>query len=230
MDPASRLILCELILPHLQAALQLHTKISFMDGRLDRLARILDTVHQGVVLVDSCGRVLEINDAARVMLEQADGLYMRDHELHTMLPREDAALYRLINKLCKTARGEGITHGRCFPVLRPSGKLPFELLTSPAPEQSNINNKHDYAVVIFIHDPDTTSESMEELIRHRYKLTASETKVTLMLVQGYASKEIADALKISRETLKSHLKHIFKKTGTHRQSELISVVMRSFPS
>ena len=51
-----------------------------------------------------------------------------------------------------------------------------------------------------------------------------------MLVQGYAGKEIAAALKISRETLKSHLKHIFKKTNTHRQSELISVVMGGFPS
>ena len=230
LDPASRLRFCELILPHLQTALQLHTKISHIDARLDRLSRVVDTVLQGVVLLDISGQVLEINDAARVMLERADGLHLRNHELHTMLPGEDTALYRLINGICKTIQGEAITHGRSFPVLRPSGKRPFELLIAPAYEQTNINSKRDNAIVIFIHDPDATSESREKLIRHRYNLTVSETKVTIMLVQGYTGKEIADAMKISRETLKSHLKHIFKKTNTHRQSELISVVMRSFPS
>lgn len=229
LDPSSRLRFCKLILPHLQTALQLHTKISLLDTKLDRLSRIVDTIHQGVVLLDLSGRILEINDTAREILGRMDGLHIRNHALHTMLPGEDAALARLINGVCKTAHGEDITHGRSFPVLRPSGKHPFELLIAPAYEQTNIDNKHDNAVVIFINDPDAAGESKAELIQHRYNLTESETQVTLMLIQGYTSKEIANAVRISRETLKSHLKHIFKKTNTHRQNELISMVMRSFP-
>ncbi|TVT50117.1 MAG: hypothetical protein FHK82_16505, partial [Sedimenticola thiotaurini] len=77
------------------------------------------------------------------------------------------------------------------------------------------------------HDPEHTSKSLGDSIQQRYRLTKTETNITLYLIQGRETKEITELLDIQRETLKTHLKNIFKKTNTHRQSELISVILRA---
>ncbi|MDF1529668.1 MAG: LuxR C-terminal-related transcriptional regulator, partial [Sedimenticola sp.] len=104
---------------------------------------------------------------------------------------------------------------------------PFELLITPVYEQTDIKSCHDSATAIFIHDPEHANDSLGNLIQQRYQLTKAETAITLFLIQGRETKEIIELLDIQRETLKTHLKNIFQKTHTHRQAELISVILRT---
>lgn len=53
-------------------------------------------------------------------------------------------------------------------------------------------------------------------------LTPGEQKIVALLAQGLSNKQIALQLSISPETVKKHMKNIFRKTGTHSRSELIS--------
>jgi len=55
--------------------------------------------------------------------------------------------------------------------------------------------------------------------------------VARSLLSGKTLQETARDLKLSRETVKSHLDAVFVKTGTHRQSDLVvrlsSLLIRS---
>ncbi|MCW8848144.1 MAG: LuxR C-terminal-related transcriptional regulator, partial [Sedimenticola sp.] len=226
-NPENALAICRLMLPHIQTALQLHTKIGQMKSRLDHLIGVLDTISEGVILLDKSGHIIEVNATARHIIEAQDGLQISQNTLQTMLARESNALTALTHEVAKTALGKAITPGRSFHVLRPSGKRPIELLITPVYEQLDIQQTHDSIVAIFIHDPEHTSKSLGDSIQQRYRLTKTETNITLYLIQGRETKEITELLDIQRETLKTHLKNIFKKTNTHRQSELISVILRA---
>lgn len=54
-----------------------------------------------------------------------------------------------------------------------------------------------------------------------YGLTAREAEISLLISQGMQYKYIADQLFISLDTVKSHVKNIFKKVGVNDKTELV---------
>jgi NarL family two-component system response regulator LiaR len=54
------------------------------------------------------------------------------------------------------------------------------------------------------------------------RLTARESDVAALLVQGLSNQEIADALCVSEHTVKSHLKAIFQKTGVSSRLQAVA--------
>lgn len=60
-----------------------------------------------------------------------------------------------------------------------------------------------------------------------YPLSAREQDVLHLLREGYRPRTIAERLQVSPQTVRNHLKAIFKKTGTHSQEELITMSRRS---
>ena len=58
------------------------------------------------------------------------------------------------------------------------------------------------------------------VIQGLFDLTAAETKVAQMIANGDTVEGIATNAKISQETVRSHLKSVFSKTGTSRQASL----------
>lgn len=66
-----------------------------------------------------------------------------------------------------------------------------------------------------------------ETISEAFSLTGAEAKVALMIAAGSSPERIAGELQVSRETVRNQIKAIFRKTGTHRQSELAVLVART---
>ena len=56
------------------------------------------------------------------------------------------------------------------------------------------------------------------------ELTGREAEVMALLAQGRSGPEIQDELSISRNTAKTHVRHIYRKLGVHSQQELIELV------
>ncbi len=59
------------------------------------------------------------------------------------------------------------------------------------------------------------------IIELAYGLTARERQISQLCLRGLATKEIADALRVSQYTVQDHLKAIFDKTGAHSRGELV---------
>jgi DNA-binding CsgD family transcriptional regulator len=63
-------------------------------------------------------------------------------------------------------------------------------------------------------------------LRRRFGLTGSEVRLALALQEGGTLSAVAGRLGVTRETVRSHLRSAFAKTGTHRQRELVALVLR----
>lgn len=61
--------------------------------------------------------------------------------------------------------------------------------------------------------------------KQRYDFTPAEMKLVVELVNGRSIKESARKLGITEGTIRNHLKQVFRKTGTHRQGELIALLL-----
>jgi DNA-binding CsgD family transcriptional regulator len=57
-----------------------------------------------------------------------------------------------------------------------------------------------------------------------FALTPVETRVVAQLTEGYTVQEAAARLKLKVETVRTYLKQVFQKTGTHRQVDLIQLM------
>jgi DNA-binding CsgD family transcriptional regulator len=57
-------------------------------------------------------------------------------------------------------------------------------------------------------------------------LTPSELDVVRLVAQGLPNPDIADALFITRNTVKTHLKHVFGKLGISTRAELAAAAAR----
>jgi DNA-binding CsgD family transcriptional regulator len=66
--------------------------------------------------------------------------------------------------------------------------------------------------------------SPPEAVARRFNLTPSEIRVLFAIVEIGGVPEIAPVFGIAEQTVKSHLHHIFEKTGAKRQADLVKLV------
>ena len=67
------------------------------------------------------------------------------------------------------------------------------------------------------------------LLCELFSFTPAEARVAGKLALGRSLEEIAVELGISLETVRTHAKRALSKSGTDRQGELISLMLRSVP-
>jgi len=61
-----------------------------------------------------------------------------------------------------------------------------------------------------------------DLLARTYDLTRRERQLAALILDGLATKQLADALFISPHTVQDHLKAVFAKTGVRSRGELAS--------
>jgi len=82
------------------------------------------------------------------------------------------------------------------------------------------------AMVLFEHSG-TDHAALREHFFTAHGLTSSERRVAHLLLDGETVNAAAESTDLSLATVRSYLKRIFIKTGTHRQSELVALYYRS---
>lgn len=81
--------------------------------------------------------------------------------------------------------------------------------------------------------PDATAQLLKEFVSladnkaKDYGLSSREMEVLQLLSEGNTNKEIAKALWISEQTVKTHVAHIFDKLGTSDRTETVATALRN---
>lgn len=73
---------------------------------------------------------------------------------------------------------------------------------------------------------DAWTERVSETLRRLYKLTGAEIEIVRSIVGGKIVKQIARDRDRSTETVRTQVRSILAKTGTHSQAELACVALR----
>jgi DNA-binding CsgD family transcriptional regulator len=82
---------------------------------------------------------------------------------------------------------------------------------------------------MFTKDPAEAPLLPGEAFARLYGLTGGELRVMLALAQGLGAKEAAEMLGIGEPTVRTHLQHIFSKTDTPRQADLLRLLHNATP-
>ena len=62
--------------------------------------------------------------------------------------------------------------------------------------------------------------------RADYELTPHETRLLKLLVEGYNYTTAAEALGVSYNTVKFHMRHVYEKLQVHSKSEAVAKALR----
>ena len=68
---------------------------------------------------------------------------------------------------------------------------------------------------------DLKDSSVENILQKTYKLTPAEARVTMMLMKYPELNSTANALNLALSTVRTHLKHIYRKTNTNSKLMLL---------
>ncbi|MFT7528506.1 MAG: DNA-binding CsgD family transcriptional regulator, partial [Arenicella sp.] len=79
----------------------------------------------------------------------------------------------------------------------------------------------------FLMVPDKNNQDyvLNRKLIDKYELTDKQQKVLQGLIHGHTIKEIAEQSFVSENTVKTHLKAIFRKTDTHSQTSVVLLVL-----
>ena len=210
------------LVPHLQQALRTQSLLADLVHRVDDVALAVDGIRHGVMVVGPGAAVVHHNRAAELILSLGDGLSVRTGILRAASPPLDVALQRAVS----SAMGLGDTSTRAADSLnipRADGQNSYVVHVLPYTEASTGGDES--RALVFLIDPQARRVCSAELLRRVYGLTNSEAAVALHIADGQGIKAIADELSLSTATVKTHLQRVFSKTGTHRQAELVRLLL-----
>ena len=83
----------------------------------------------------------------------------------------------------------------------------------------------DAAFLILISDPDVPIQLDPDALRRLYRLTPAEARLCAALADDGTLKSYATAEGVSLETVRSQLKQAMVKTGTHKQAQLVRLLV-----
>lgn len=219
--------LLEFCFPHLKRAVELMVQYNQVQTEKGALISCLDRLTLGVLLADSRGEIVRINQAAREILAEGDGLTVIRRRLVAVDSNQTSQLHEMIGRAARTTLHRSVSPGGTMAVRRPSLLRPLSVLVSPLPVNEYLLVPERPAVAIFIGDPERNVESPESCLSRLYRLTPAESRLASKVMQGVSLREAADQLKVTYETARSQLKSVFLKTETSRQTELIRLLLRS---
>lgn len=212
--------LVEILAPHLRRALLLHEQLVHL-----RMCRgVLDQFPASVWLVDSSGRVQDMNDSAKQVVMAMDGLSVVTGRIRAAARRDQADLLAAISSIGRPRR-DGFCSPTCaVAVSRPSGKPRYVLLALGSTATSAFPPAASGLVWLFASNPDRAGDAALETLSHVFVLTKAERRLLLPLLAGCSLQECADRLCLTRNTIKTQLASVYRKTGVRRHAELIRLI------
>ena len=213
----------ERLLPHVGRFVQLRQVL--LDARASRtsLTQLLDNSRCGIIQLDWHGRIVQLNDYARNLLREGDGLFDKGGFLSARVPADNSNLKKVLEnalpKLGDPGVSGSVTVGRTLVAPR---LLLYAL--SVGERQRNFEIARD-AVLVLVVDPATKAAIDPAVVAAALDLTPSESRIASLLAEGNSIRDIAHSTGREESTIRWHIKHIFTKQGITRQAELIRRVL-----
>jgi DNA-binding CsgD family transcriptional regulator len=214
-----------LLAPHIESALRLRQRLAQAEAEVRQSLHVLNHMDLGVVLLERSGLPHFVNRYAETLLQERDGLVCDRTGISAATAGATRQLRQLIAIAAQPEKYAGAQSLRlCLP--RPSMRRPLVIRVMPLSRAAAETFGSAAAeIIVFIHDPHRAGHSDEPILMAAFGLTEREADVAALLAQGCDLAMIAEVLSISIGTVRSHLKHVFSKTGTSRQGELIRLVL-----
>jgi DNA-binding CsgD family transcriptional regulator/PAS domain-containing protein len=210
--------------PHVCRAVAMSRRLGAMAGRLRLYEALFDSAAEAIIVIEADGYVVEANQRAQTLLDKADGLLLRAGRLAALRAEHTEAL---LSRVAALLRGEHSAL-EAFALPRRSKVRPLVVSLAALPDDLAGTWARRPAAALFIADPEATLPDMVESLARIYGLTRAEAVlVDLIARDGPSLAEAAERLGVARETVRTHLKRAYDKTGVRRQSDLTRLALQT---
>jgi DNA-binding CsgD family transcriptional regulator len=217
------------LMPHLQRAMQVHHRLVQAESLTTASLASLELSHAAVLLLDAEGRLRHATTAGAALLRERDGLVETGGGLRAQQRGENAALQSALSSAIHTAEGRGFGSGARLTLSRSSGRRPLNVVVSPSPVRLPVFTESSVAIVVFITDPERRMIASVSEIGRGLGITPAEARLARALAEGLSITEAAQRMSTTPGALRTRLKAIFAKTGTHRQADLVQLITKLLP-
>lgn len=222
-----------LILPHLSRSLGVMQRLRSAELTAAATLDALDRLPSGVLLIDETVTVTFANFQARRMLEDGEGLRLKNLSgapgLGRLAADDDNADQAITTLISATlSRDPYITphFSQCVSVPQNSSPASYTL------QFSALGNHHEYrtgcnapAAIIFIADGRQQVKVDPAVLRSAYRLTPTEARVAIVLLDCATLQEAADQLQVGTATVRSHVKQIYAKLGVDTRARFVKLML-----
>lgn len=212
---------------HIERALALGFQLGSVSSMQQGCADLLDRNPAGVLLLDAHQRVVYANRAAMGFCALGDGLILSADTLGLARRKDHDRLRQLLAQGLSMRAGQAVLNEGLMQVHRPSGQRPYLLLVAPVGGGYSALSALRPAISIVITDPEVRTRMSPQRLRVAFDLTEAEALLASGLAAGDDLQTVAAQLGIQYATARTRLAEVFRKTGTHRQSELTCLISSS---
>jgi DNA-binding CsgD family transcriptional regulator len=220
--------LAELLSPHVRRAIMINDIVDKGSLASAIYQKVLDQLATAVFVLGVGQRLAYTNAAGDALL--SDGNFLTT-VAGTLLAHRTAgmpaAFEDAVNRAAKGDGAIGIS-GIGIPLIGKNGEraAAYVLPIAGKDLRGAIGQGH---CVVFVAQRGEQQPMALELLRTMFDLTVMEARVALLLSQGQGPQAIADGLKLSVNTVRSHLKHAYAKTITQDQTALSAIIHAVLP-
>jgi len=204
------------LLPHVERALEIRDRLERAQVRAQAINTTLDRVNFGVAILDSSGKVLEVNAMLQQLLRTDCGITRKlDGMLSLRGPAGTQFAHWIFKGIPPSGNIDGLLH------VPRMGALPLSVMISPLPPRTSSWIGGDPRWLVLVFDPERRVQASTDLIARDLAISAREAEIASLLVSGYTLRQAARRQEVSEHTVRSQLRSIFRKTGLQSQAELI---------
>jgi DNA-binding CsgD family transcriptional regulator len=213
-----------LLAPHVCRAVAIGQIIELHKVEAAMLSDAVDGVAAGVFLVRADGEIAYANASARALLDQKNVLRETDGVLKVF----DPIAKKGFDDAFAAAAGGDIALGRrgiAIPLLSRDGeRYVGHVLSLTSGMRRQAASGYTAVAAVFVHKAVLQRPTLIEAVAAHFQLTPAELRVLFAIVEVGGVPQVAAVLGISEDTVKTHLKHVFAKTDTNRQAELVRLI------
>ena len=212
------------IVPHIRRALSIGKVVDLRKLDADVFADTLDGLAAALFIVDRNMRIVHANVRALLMLKDKDVVSDLNGRLRMNSPDED---FQLKDIVAGVEQGNPADDRNAIsqPLTGSNGvRYIAHMLLLTSGRRQRAGATYSGVAAIFVAKASLNAVHPLQSLATAYKLTPTEMRVMMALVQVGGVPEAVPILGISETTIKTHLSRLFAKTGSKRQADLVKIV------
>jgi DNA-binding CsgD family transcriptional regulator len=173
------------------------------------------------IALDQHGFVADVNAAAETIFD--NDVKIKDRRLFVRDPAARALLKEVIDQLRTSPRLNPLATEPI--IVQRKDKMPVIVRIWPFDWAAHLPAQ-EVRALLTLNGLGPKPGPPAAILAKTFRLTPAQAKLACVIARGASPEIAAGELKISRETARNQLKSVFAKTDTHRQSELVALLLQ----
>ena len=220
---ASQIAMITTLLPHIRQFIRVRQALVRAQAGDTTVTALLETPRIGVLHLDRRGRILAVNDRARSLLRDGEGVSDEDGVLQARAPDDQVRLAQLVADALPTSSAVPVSGSMLLG--RAAGVPPLVVHVKPVGIPQPDYGARPVAALVLLVEPGRHPRLDPDVVARTLGLTPAESQVAVWVADGKSVRDIALATGLTDGAIYWHLKQIYKTLPISRQVDLVRLVL-----